>query len=417
MLRPVITGVILNIHQLFIMDLKNILILLLILFTGLLPGFAQEVITVEDLIALALKESPMRKAAALQVTRQETLVRKATMLPDLEGMFESPTGDFYVAGVEQTFEFPTVYSHQKKLAQAQVLAAQNDAAISDRQIRFHIRSHYLDWQYAVAFQEYTRIRDSVYQQIMMLSDRQFRAGEKDGVEKILSEIKYAEAHAAWIQAGYDVRIARAKLEPYTEGLDTRIPVPLELGDLSIADQGMISDSLLLTENWMLDAYRISEGIANREMKLEKARRLPDFRLGYLNQGVRNNPFEMGLRLGVSVPLPTGAYKASIEAAEIELSRIEQQKLQASQDLRAEWHQIVQQVKQYHEILEFLKTKGITLSTDLIRSAQRMFEAGQYDLVRLLTLVADSFTQREMYLDNLVAFHRAILQLHYLNGTI
>lgn len=397
---------------------KRILILFVTLVSHSAPGFAQQVITVDELINLALRESPLRKAAALQTLRQETLVRKASMLPDPELIIESPTGDFYVAGVEQTFEFPTVYSRQKQVARQQIQVAADEEATVDRQIRLHVREHYLEWQYAMARFEFCKTRDSIYQQIKVLSERQFDAGEIDAVEKTLAMVKYAEAHAKMLQAGADVHVVRTRLEPFASGLEQMTPMPLQQeAETTIESWMTLSDSVFLMQNWMLNKYRIAETLAGKEIQLEKAKRLPDFRVGYLNQGISNIPFVMGMRLGISVPLPTGAYKSSIQAAELELDRIGEQQNQAVQDIRTEWHQAQANLERSRKTLEFLKANGLPSADELIRTGRRMYEAGQYDLIRLFTMMTESFTLREMYLENWVQYHRITIQLHYLNGTI
>ena len=45
--------------------------------------------------------------------------KKATHIPDPELILESTTGDFMTIGVQQSFDFPTVYARQKQLAEQQ----------------------------------------------------------------------------------------------------------------------------------------------------------------------------------------------------------------------------------------------------------------------------------------------------------
>lgn len=397
---------------------KKILILLVLWAALSTLSLAQERITADELVGLALKESPLRKAAALQTLRQQTLVRKSTAWPDPELIIESPTGDFYVAGAEQTFEFPSVYTRQKDLARQQVLMAENEGQTIDRQVRLHVREHYLQWQYAVGRYELYQTRDSLFHQIKVLSDRQFDAGEIDAVQKTLAALKYAEAHTALLQAAAEIVVVKTRLEPFSSDLKNKIPVPLQDESVLANAIGLTqTDSSLLSQNWMLNTYKLGEAMADKEIQLEKARRMPDFRVGYLNQGMRNNPFVMGLRLGISIPLHTGGYTSSIRAAELELDRQKALQDQARQDIRAEWHQSRETLLQYRQTLEFLETNGLATADELAQSARRMYEAGQYDLVRLLALITESFALREMYLEHLMQYHRIAIQLHYIQGTL
>lgn len=74
--------------------------------------------------------------------------KAAFNLPNPEVKAESPTGEFYAVGVLQWFDFPAVYVRQKQVAKAETALAQAGQRVSENELRYTIRSLYLETQIA-----------------------------------------------------------------------------------------------------------------------------------------------------------------------------------------------------------------------------------------------------------------------------
>ena len=114
-------------------------------------ALAQNVLTADEAVVVALKNSPAVKASGLVVRQNEQLVRSARTIPNPDITLDSPSGTFYTLGVQQSFRFPTVYNQQSKLQQQQTVLAQKQKIVTENDLNYRIRTVYLNAQYADAY--------------------------------------------------------------------------------------------------------------------------------------------------------------------------------------------------------------------------------------------------------------------------
>ena len=156
------------------------------------PTFAQTILTVEEAVAAALNNSPAIKASGLVVRQSEQLVRSARNIPNPDLTIDSPSGAFYTLGVQQNFRFPTVYTQQAKLQQQQIVLAQKEKIVTETDLKYRIRTAYLNVQYADAYLKQLQGQDSVYAQIAVAAKRNFDVGTIDKLALIFAETQAAD---------------------------------------------------------------------------------------------------------------------------------------------------------------------------------------------------------------------------------
>ena len=110
------------------------------------PAFSQT--TPDQAAQAALQNHPLTKAAAFEVQAKKYGEKVAFNPPNPEVNAESPTGEFYAVGILQSFEFPTVYTRQKQVAKAETGLAQAGQRVSENDLRYTVRSLYLETQVA-----------------------------------------------------------------------------------------------------------------------------------------------------------------------------------------------------------------------------------------------------------------------------
>ncbi|HOY17621.1 MAG TPA: TolC family protein, partial [Haliscomenobacter sp.] len=119
-----------------------------ILLFGLITSGVVAQTTPDAAVSAALRNHPLVKAATFEVQAKKYAEKTALKLPNPEVNAESPTGEFYALGVLQSFEFPTVYARQKQVAQAETALAQTGQRVSENDLRYTVRSLYLEVQVA-----------------------------------------------------------------------------------------------------------------------------------------------------------------------------------------------------------------------------------------------------------------------------
>ncbi|MDF7820266.1 TolC family protein [Runella sp. MFBS21] len=393
-----------------------------ILFMGVLlsclSAHAQQLLTETEAVETALKNSPSLKAGALNVRQNEQLVRSARNIPNPDVTFDSPTGDFYTLGVQQTLRFPTVYKHQAQLQSQQIGLAQKEQAITQNDLKWRVKSIYLMIQAAQANRAQIAAQDSVYEQIRQAAKRQFEAGTIDKLALTFAEMQAAEVRNALTEATQQLTTAKAQLTILMQGNTKAEAVATEFNVSPLASMPVrASLSSDFTQNPLVQAAEQVEVINQKAIDVERANALPGFMVGYYNQGTKESNLGLRWRAGMSIPLWAGQYKSRISAAqtgyEIAKQRTEAQKVALATDLQAAEGELIR----YRNTLTYFQTVAIGQAEELISTARRLFESGQTDYIGFLRTTNDAYNIKLRYLETLRSYHQTLLTVNYLTGNL
>ena len=383
--------------------------LLKILLVNLLALSASAQTTPDDAVRAALDNHPLTKAAAFEVQAKKHAEKTALNLPNPEVNAESPTGEFYAVGVLQSFEFPTVYARQKQVAKAETALAQAGQRVSENDLRYTVRTLYLEAQTAAYQSRQWAQRDSLYQTIVATATRQFAAGEIDFLQKTLTENEAGNVHQERLAAEQKAAMLLLQLATFAGMSDVGALLPLR------ADTSGWTGTAGVGGNPSVLYGQQTVQVAGEQIRLAKSRALPNFSLGYLNQGVRSTPVDYRFRASVGVPLWVGQYRAGARVAEAEsqvaVARAEAQSQALALELqrvRAEAENILRQLRYYEQ-------EALPRGRALITASLRMREAGQTDYVAFLRMLDEAYAIQREYSTQLQAFETARIQMQYLTG--
>ncbi len=373
------------------------------------PAFSQNTLTPEAAVRAALQNHPAARAAAYDVQAKKYGEKAALNLPNPEVNAESPTGEFYAVGVLQSFEFPTVYARQRQVAKAETALAQAGQRMSENDLRYAVRSLYLEAQVAEYQTRQWAERDSLYQLVAAAAVRQFAAGEIDFLQKTMAESEAGNIRSEHLAAEVKTMQLRRQLAQWTgDTLGLRL-MPLLPDDASFALQNNAAASPAV-------AYEQQAAqVAEQQISLAKSRALPNFSIGYLNQGPRSTPLDYRFRASVGVPLWAAQYRAGRQSAEAQAqaasSRAEAQQWAVKMELdrlRSEAVTALARV-QYHE------REALPRSQALIAAATRMRQAGQVDYVTFLRTLDEAYAVQREHAEQVNVLNSARLRMRYLMG--
>lgn len=373
------------------------------------PAFAQTLLTADEAVAAALKNSPAIKASGLVVRQNEQLVRSARNIPNPDLTFDSPSGAFYTLGVQQSFRFPTVYAQQAKLQQQQIVLAQKEKIVTENDLKYRIRTVYLNVQYTDAYLQQLQSQDSAYAQIAVAAQRNFDVGTIDKLALTFAQTQAADLRNQVAMAIQELAVSKGQLSFFTN-----IP------NFNVSPLVFTPNAILAfepTQNPRIEAAKQIELINQKTIEIEKANALPGFMVGYYNQGSRETNLGLRWRVGVSIPLWAGQYKSRIAAAqtgqEIAKQRTEAQTQVLSADLQAAQGDL----KKFQNSLTFYETVALQQANDIISTARRFFESGQTDYINFLRTTNDAYTIKLRYVETLRGYNQSILTINYLTGTL
>ncbi|HEY4651731.1 MAG TPA: CusA/CzcA family heavy metal efflux RND transporter, partial [Pontibacter sp.] len=411
-------------------------VVVLLLGTGLYFGStaatqaqqAPQQLDLQGALQYAREHNPTLRAAQLETARQKALKGAATDLPKTNlnytrGQISTAETDEEIS-VAQQFAFPTVYARQAKLAGAQATQAEIRQRLTERQVLRDVKLAFEQWQHVQSRKQLLQSQDSLFANFERAARVREKAGETGALERATAEAKRLGLKAELAQAGADATIAENRLRQLLHA---------PAGEVSfVAAPQQKYSSMALTDTataqvW-LQLLRNEVQIARQETKLERARLLPDFSIGYFNQTFigespahdpaanysRSDRFS-GVEAGISVPLWFGAQKSKINAARLNEQAVQKQAEAQEKQLETDLQNALQELQKQAQQLHYYEQGVLQQATRLEKAADLSFRLGEADYVEFVQAMDQAHTLRQQYLNALLNYNQSIINLQYLTG--
>ena len=383
--------------------------LLFTLFIFTISAFSQSLLTADEAVAKALKNSKNVNAALLNIEQQKQLQKSAINIPNPELTWQSPTGIFYVGGVTQSFEFPTVYGKQYQLQKQKTTIAQTQKLGSEVIVAYQVKSLYLNIQYADSLKNLLFIQDTIYAKLALSAQRLFDAGQIDFLQKTFTENQYGETHNQYEQSKINYQSLVNQLKYITATADDIAISPLQL----ITKNNEQLESVNQNTDFLI--AKQSEMLAEKNLQIERNKALPGLVFGYMNQAERNTPTNLRFQFGLTVPLWFWQYKGNINAAKTDVEINEEKTLGVQQELNMQLMQIQNELAQNKQSLNYFEQTGLKKSTEIINTSKRFLNSGETDYINYLRNINDAYAIRMKYLEAIKNVNQNIISLNYLTG--
>lgn len=376
---------------------------------------AQTLLTENDAVVKALKNSKNASAALLSIQQQRQLLKSAINLPNPELTWQSPSGLFYTGGVSQSLEFPTVYAKQYQLQKQQAGLAETQKVLTDVQVSYQVRTLYLNIQYNDSLKNQLYIQDTIYSKLASSAQRQFDAGQIDYLQKTFAETQYGEINNQFEQAklSYSSLINQLK---FITGLTDSITIePLKVYLLNGSLEFYGGDTSLLSKNAELLISKQTEAISQKSLELQRNKVLPGLVFGYLNQSDRNTSIKQRFQFGLTIPLWFWQYKGHINAARTELAVTQQRTAGLQQQLQVQLIQLQNELAVNTQSLTYYQNTGLRKSNEIITTSKRFLSSGETDYINYLRNINDAYVIKQKYLEALKNVNQNIITINYLTG--
>jgi len=385
----------------------------------LIPIFSvkaqQKTISLNEAIDLAKQNNARLKSYDSYIKQQKALLPTAFNIEKTAVYYEYDQNNvadngypISVLGVEQSFEFPTVYAAQRKAAKQNVELAILEYEKACFQLKKEISMAYYQIVYLKnKIQKYSMI-DSTYENYTRSAKRQLEAGEISKLDFLNAQSKHSLLLLKMKQLSRDTEMA---LVAFNALLQSDVEYNVTYEPLT-----KIEARIPLIENepgyQILNSHKaLNEAI----LKIEKNKLLPDISLGYFNgtNGYDNAQNYQGVHVGLALPLFFGNQKAKIEAARHtqQLAWYQQQdyKIRFASKLNA----LFAEQNKYRETLQYFDETGIFLSRQIIESANKSYANGEIDFFRFVHSIESAIEIEIEYLDQLLQYNINALDINFL----
>ncbi len=390
----------------------------------------QTTINLQTAINASLNANPNIRAGNLNVDYQKALKGAAkdigkTNITLIMGQYNSPIVYDNNITITQNIPNPAYLKRLSELSDASIDASRLQLKVYRNQITYQVKSLYFRLIYRNEQRKLTDTLISLYQWVLKAADTRFSAGETNILEKYNANTQLQEAIAQSRQLEEQIKtdigqLASFTYDPTLKGIQDTVLIEKPLS--------LTIDSSMLGNNPELQALRGQIAVAEKEIKVEKSKLLPDFNLGYFNQSlvgtydVNGTPkyygagkrFQ-GIQAGISIPLFAKPQKAKIRAAQINQERKEAEVQAFYFGLSQRGSLLLSELRRIAIQLDYYRKIALPQAQVLIRTSQRAFETGEMDYYQLSISLFNANTARRQYVELLNQYNQSAIELELITG--
>ena len=395
---------------------KKVLAILILLSLSPLTFYGQNEIGLEKAIEIALKNNLNINTYELQVKESEALrptafsIDKTSIYYNYDENNVAQINDYplNVFGIQQNFNFPTIYFAQNKANKININIAETALGQQKRLLTKNVSLAYYDVQYYLNKQKLYFKIDSMYADFKKGAETSFKYGNISNNEVLNARAKQQQITTALNQVKYNLQNAYQRLATLIQ-YDTDFVVPLKIFDLIPIQEGDIN----LTPDVML--LKLQTEYQNASLKTEQNKLLPDISLGYFMGTNRYPEWKNypGVQVGLALPLFFGEQKARIKANQLAVQINENIYAYNLIKIKSRRKELENELKNYQESIEMYHLSGRNLSEEIIRTAQKSFQLGEIDFFQFVLSVENAINLTINYLDNVYGYNQVVLEINYL----
>jgi len=376
--------------------------------------------TIDDAIRVGIENNLLVNSAELEVKRQQMAKKSALDFNktgvDFEyGNTDSPTAIDNSFQISQEFAFPTVYINQSKLAKANIKGSQLSKEAVINELTKDIKGTWNQYMYSVEVYKLLQYQDSLYRDFLAAVELRYKTGESSMLEKNAAQALQMEIMNNYKKSEREILIRREELKNLL-GVDN-LQISRDI-TFEYIDFRQTSDSLNADNNPGIQYLQQQTDIEKRAAKVEQAKALPEFSIGYLNRTFNesNSPDRFsGIHAGISIPLWYRPFNGKVQEAKVNSqiaeSNYNYQKQTLQKNISVAW----QEYLQYKDIADYYAQQGIPQADLLIDNANKSFAAGEIGYVEYLQHISSAMNIKSGYLENVNNYNQAVIQLEYLIG--
>ncbi|MBA2610744.1 MAG: CusA/CzcA family heavy metal efflux RND transporter [Bacteroidetes bacterium] len=386
-------------------------------------------LTLQQAIAEALKNNAGIKAGQFEIDYSRTLKRTATDIGKtnvalIYGQYNSIKTDNNIS-ITQSIPFPTLFSSQAKLGTALIKGSELKLQVSQNELTSQVKSVYNYLKFLQAENKLLVSKDSIYSRFLKASELRLKTGESNLLEKTTAETQLMEVRNLLSQNQYNTQMYQAHLKAL---LNSKSQVQINEQEIKKLELTVQTDSSSVNQNPMLSYFKQQVEISNRQKKVETAKVLPDFTIGYFNQSLIGNQningadqyFDgskrfTGIQVGISIPIWFVPQTARAKAAGINQQVTQSNFEQEQANLQGQYGQAVQEYLKNKNTLEYYESSALPSADLIIKQADKGFKSGEIGYVEYLQALKNALTIKSGYLQTLNQYNQSIIVLEFLSG--
>ena len=368
---------------------------------------------IEDAISIAIINNAGLKASRLNIEKASSVSSLNFSKTDIYYNYdESNLGENHIPlkvwGVNQKIKFPSIYFTQHSLNSGKISAEEQRYLLKEMMLKREVSYAYYDIIYWQNVQRKFEILDSIMIQFSKAAELKYKLGETNNLEKLTALAKKNEIKIKLLHSKEKLSGAYKNLESLLQNESRYIIPQIDLPVLNVEFGKADNNPGLNYLSKLID-------ISDREVSLEAQNLLPDINIDFFT-GTNNGPNSknyLGYNVGISIPVLFFGQSSKIQTTQIEKKISEQKYTDYYFKLKAKSKNLQAELKSYKASVDYYQNSGKYLSEEILTNANKAFKSGEIDYIEYTQLIQNSILIEMNYLDDLIKYNKAVIDLKYL----
>jgi cobalt-zinc-cadmium resistance protein CzcA len=406
-------------------DTKSVAVIVVLLLCGGFSTSAQDKITLQDGIDMAMSNNLTVKNEKLKSEYQEKLIKSSLNIPQANfsveaGQINSAYTDIRF-GIYQSISFPTVYTNQKKLLNEEWKMAVLTVALRETELKRAVTQLFYT---LIIFREKEKLlvkADSIYAEFLSKTNFRFAKGESNILENTTAELQ---------RGNIQLQLKALQQEIDLVKLQFQLTLNTETYYEPLANNAKIDflvnlDSSFVGQHPLLKVFQQQRLVATANTTLEKSRLLPNLNLGINSMSMRGTGADNiiynastrfnSAQIGVGIPIFAGAQKARINASKVTETIAENNFQQQFQQLRKDYQYAFLQYQTNLHAVNYFENSGLKNANLIVATANKQFINGDINYLDWVVLINQSIAIQSNHLDAIKMLNESIISINYLTS--
>ena len=387
---------------------------------------AQNPITLNAAIDIALKNNLSVKNEKLKAEYQQKTIKSSANISQTNLSYE--TGQINSAytdsryGISQSFNFPTVYSNQKKVFNEEWKTAVLSGSLKEVEIKKVVTQLFYFIIYLREKEKLLNKVDNNYAEFLTKANLRFAKGESNILEKTTAETQRGNIQLQLNELHQEIEFVNLQFQLL---LNTTTYFEPETATPKMDFINKNIDSSFVNQHPLLKILQQQKLAASANTKLERARMYPNLNFSYYNMsiigtGADNVLYNSSTRfssaqIGIGVPLFFVSQKAKINVSKVSETIAENNFQQQLQALKVQYQHALSQYETNLRAVQYFEKTGIVNANLIDETAMKQFTNGDINYLDWVILNNQSTFIRTNYLDAIKSLNESIITINYLTS--
>ncbi|WP_373512362.1 efflux RND transporter permease subunit, partial [Persicitalea sp.] len=378
---------------------------------------AQRVVSLAEAVEEAAAQNLLIKSDQLGIQAQQALLPSSFNPPktavDVQyGQTQARPLDYTITAI-QSFSAPGLYRAQRDVMEGSVQSARYQLAVSQVRLANEVKRTYYQLLFDQKYLSVLEEQNALYREAARAAEVRFRTGESNRLEAVTaqSRAQYLSQRIRNARRGRDVHYAALRLLLQTGDslqIDTLVALKRPL-DPSVAAVVAVEN------NPQLNVLQQQIENSRRQTTLETRARLPEWRLGFLNQSIERSLGYSALHLGVSFPLFAKAQTARVQAARIQEQIQETQLDYTVRQLATELEVARSRQQSLAATLDYYENTALPQAALIRQTALTAYTSGEIGYVEFFAAIQQAYLLQEEYLNNVLEYDVNLIRVEEILG--